>query len=610
MTLKNILHANAPHFKNSRTLRSTFLLITIILMILFGIGTSTISYIIYSDSLSSNAVHSTETNLQFMCSGINSNLDSILNLALWSKTNTAVINYISSDPEDSSFNALTREAGERLSEEYLGNPANAYISRIIITNSDNTKYLQRVLHSYYSVDHSVIERIKELPYFDELISAPDYTFSIGVQNDPLSRSSEKMLPIIRPIESLYSSRQVGFLYIQIDFKMFTDPLTSFSKQSGIPAYLTIGRESYLIDKESVTKISQTKDAEVLDYTDMANPKTVVLKINGTLYVSSPLNAGSCWITVPVTADMADASLSEFMLILLAILIFVTVIGLLLIKLLSNIVSKPVALLQKQLAAISMGDFRQNPDIEWNNELGQIGHDINLLATDIEHLLQQRIADEKEKKDQEYQMLQSQINPHFLYNTLNSIKWMASAQHADGIAEMTTALAHLMKSISKGTSTIVSVEDEFHLLDDYFTIQKYRYGGAITLKYHVESPELLRNQILRFTLQPIVENAIFHGIEPKGSSGHIDISLYKTEQMIRIDITDDGVGMNESTIRKILSGETADRSSFFKQLGISSVNKRLHYTFGGSSGLTIKSTPGEYTCVSILLPDKPFDKPPL
>ncbi len=591
-----------------RSLKGNFLLITITLMMIFGIGATIISYVIFSDNLKSNSIHAAETNLQFMRNEINTDLASVLDLGLWSRTNTVVVNYISSSPDESSFNALTREAGERLSEEYLSNSANPYISRIIITNSENTKYLQRVLQSYYSVDRSVIERINELPYFDKLISYPDYTFSIGVQDDPLTRMPEKMLPIIRPIESAYSSKKVGFLYIQISFDMFTDPLVRFSSQENVPVYLTIFDESYRIDGENISKISQAEEARDFNSEDMISRDTVVQEVfdghSDRLYVSSPLDAKGCWLTLPVADGMREDSLAGFLSILFIILLFVTVIGLMLMRLLSHSVTTPVAVLKKQLASIAAGDFRQNPAIEWNNELGDIGHDINLLAKDINHLMQQRIADEKEKKDQEYQVLQSQINPHFLYNTLNSIKWMASAQHADGIAEMTTALAHLLKSISKGTSTIVSVEDEFRLLDDYFTIQKYRYGGAITMEYEIEDQVLLKNQILRFTLQPIVENAIFHGIEPKGSSGHIAIHLYRRKEgMICIDITDDGVGMDEETIRSVLSGSTSDRSSFFKQIGIASVNTRIQYTFGTEYGLSITSTPGKFTCMSILLPDK-------
>lgn len=591
-----------------RSLKGNFLLITITLMMIFGIGATIISYVIFSDNLKSNSIHAAETNLQFMRNEINTDLASVLDLVLWSRTNTVVVNYISSSPDESSFNALTREAVERLSEEYLSNSANPYISRIIITNSENTKYLQRVLQSYYSVDRSVIERINELPYFDKLISYPDYTFSIGVQDDPLTRMPEKMLPIIRPIESAYSSKKVGFLYIQISFDMFTDPLVRFSSQENVPVYLTIFDESYRIDGENISKISQAEEARDFNSEDMISRDTVVQEVfdghSDRLYVSSPLDAKGCWLTLPVADGMREDSLAGFLSILFIILLFVTVIGLMLMRLLSHSVTTPVAVLKKQLASIAAGDFRQNPAIEWDNELGDIGHDINLLAKDINHLMQQRIADEKEKKDQEYQVLQSQINPHFLYNTLNSIKWMASAQHADGIAEMTTALAHLLKSISKGTSTIVSVEDEFRLLDDYFTIQKYRYGGAITMEYEIEDQVLLKNQILRFTLQPIVENAIFHGIEPKGSSGHIAIRLYRRKEgMICIDITDDGVGMDEETIRSVLSGSTSDRSSFFKQIGIASVNTRIQYTFGTEYGLSITSTPGKFTCMSILLPDK-------
>ena len=123
-----------------------------------------------------------------------------------------------------------------------------------------------------------------------------------------------------------------------------------------------------------------------------------------------------------------------------------------------------------------------------------------------------------------------------------------------------------------------------------------------MEYRIDDPSLLKTQIPRFTLQPIVENAIFHGIEPKGSNGHIDIHLFqKNRQTVCIDITDDGVGMDQTMIRSVLSGETAGRSSFFKQIGIGNVNKRLQYTFGEEYCLNIVSEPGKFTRMSILLP---------
>ena len=222
------------------------------------------------------------------------------------------------------------------------------------------------------------------------------------------------------------------------------------------------------------------------------------------------------------------------------------------------------------------------------------------------LLEKRISAEKEKQEYEYRLLQSQINPHFLYNTLNSIKWMATIQNAPGIAQMTTSLSRLLKSIAKGKQVSISVKAEFSLLDDYFMIQKYRYGGAITLEYQIDDQTLLDSQILRFTLQPIVENAIFHGIEPKGAAGSIQLHLFSpASDQIQIDITDNGVGISEETIYHLLTDDEKNKSSFFRDFGISSVHKRIQYEFGQDYGLSIQSKKGEFTTVSIHLP-KLFD----
>ena len=219
----------------------------------------------------------------------------------------------------------------------------------------------------------------------------------------------------------------------------------------------------------------------------------------------------------------------------------------------------------------------------------------------------RLEDEKQKKDLEYKVLQSQINPHFIYNTLNSIKWMATIQGASGISEMTTALAKLLKSISKGTSLLVPIREELSLLNDYFTIQSYRYGGTITLEVRVEEGFLYDCQILKFTLQPLVENAIFHGIEPKGT-GSIRI-LVKQELSeglppgICISVTDNGIGMSREKADQILSTNEDSSADFFREIGVSNVQKRLQYEFGSAYGITIDSVEGEYTTMCIHIPQK-------
>jgi len=227
---------------------------------------------------------------------------------------------------------------------------------------------------------------------------------------------------------------------------------------------------------------------------------------------------------------------------------------------------------------------------------------------VSSLMEKRIEDEQQRLALEYRMLQSQISPHFIYNTLNSIKWMATIQHAPGVAEMVTALSRLLKSVSKGTQKLVPLEEEFALLEDYFTIQRYRYGGTISL----DAPDLeeaYRNYLIpRFTLQPLAENAIFHGIEPKGGVGRLWVTIRRDQPSgtLLISMADDGIGMEEEQVKRLLAGAGQDggEAGPFRHVGLWSVHRLLQLSFGPSYGLTVRSTPGQGTAVTLRLPEQP------
>lgn len=173
-------------------------------------------------------------------------------------------------------------------------------------------------------------------------------------------------------------------------------------------------------------------------------------------------------------------------------------------------------------------------------------------------------------------------------------------------EMTTALARLMKNVSKGTAARIPLREELDLVNDYFLIQQYRYGGSIELTCQIDDDRLYDCLIHRFTLQPIVENALFHGIEPKGCAGKIQIKAEFAEaingcSIVRIFVTDNGIGMSQETITKVLSGDAPPSADFFRQVGINNVNKRIQYDYGEQYGITIDSEPGRYTTMTITLP---------
>ena len=646
-----------------KTIKGRFLLISAAIMLLVGIGTSTLAYIMFSRNLKDSQIHSAETSLQILKNLIDSDVQDIMTLSRQTRTNSKILDFINTDRDSTSYNTITRNASEWLNEQCLSNNARQYIDRVVIANMDRTDFLQ-VVPSGYSVGKPMVQIIQELPYYEELMELPDYSFHIGVQNDPFLTKSVRMLPVIQPVYSSFGNTVVGFSYMQISFELFRTPLAQYSHQTRMPVYLQVSDSIWEISGNAVIPLSPkylpgkasgetsgeasgetswkaSEDAsgetsgkasgdasgetsraalggasgkasenaagiKTVRYNAAPDSDIQVRSVHSDgkehIYVTVALDSRDCSISIPLPDNALYQQSRGYLAILFLILLCVLVIGGFLILSLNRTVTRPVALLQGRIDAVARENFEPDSSVEWDNELGDIGRNINRMASDIQTLMKQKIQFETQKKDYEYQVLQSQINPHFLYNTLNSIKWMATIQHAPGIAEMTTSLAHLLKSIAKGTTTMVTLEDEISLLNEYFTIQKYRYGGAITLEYQIDDDDLLKARVLRFTLQPLVENAIFHGIEPKGQSGRIRVHVYpEGADGLLIDVTDDGVGMDEEAIRRVLNGAPAEKTHFFRQIGIGTVNQRIRYSFGMEYGLTITSVPGQYTTMSVHLP---------
>jgi two-component system sensor histidine kinase YesM len=528
------------------------------------------------------------------------NMAPITTLSKWSSSNMMIATYLASEKEHSKSIAINTY--NRLNEEYLNNRSSLYINRIVVSNTQKT-YLHISHANNYSA-LNITETISSLPYFDTLYNNRTFKW-IGLVSNPFSDDKkEKVIPIIRPVYAPYGSEKIGWSYISISTDMLMNTLKDYALPQDSQLFLTIADKSYLIANNTFTETPNTyvpnASSNPLE-TNFVNTTTDEKGKKRTLVtVGSSLEGW--YLTQSLSETQFTQQKTIYILIICLICMIVLSLGFGLTYYLNRLISLPVNKINKTIKAISTGDFSENPDIEWNNEFGDIGKGINTLSKEVIQLMDKRIESENEKKELEYQILQSQINPHFLYNTLNSIKWMATIQNATGIAEMTTALARLMKSVSKDPHQFHTIKDEIALLDNYFLIQKYRYGGALSLNYSIENEDLYDCQILKFTLQPLVENAIFHGIEPKGKQGLIEISIKQVGlDKVRLDITDNGVGMSKEQIEKTLSGNSEVNSDFFKKIGVANVLKRIQYTFGPEYGLTISSVLGEYTTMSITIP---------
>lgn len=594
------------------SIQKKILVITISCLLGMCLIISFVSYYLFRNYLQRSLIQSTETSLRLLSDTINGSMDDIYQMVRFCQFSSDIAVYIEKNPNPGTLLAVATH--DRISEEFGNNPSSEYMIRLAVITPEN--FLQIVSASFSSTA-DLSKEVPKLPFYQQLLSSRDYDFSTGFIKDPFYRRGKDVLPILRPITYKFNSVQGGFLFVEVSSDLFTDALERYSVAADSLVFLTIGEHNYLYNDGRLTETAAVcAQIKVFSASSIDGIQISKIKDSGgasRFAVTASLNMPGCYLTQIISPRELQNQQRILWLLLAGTLISILGIGALLMAMLNRTIHVPVIRIRDKIRRVSEGDFTRDPSIEWDHELGDIGRGINDLSENVYLLINRRLEDEKQKKDLEYKMLQSQINPHFLYNTLNSIKWMASIQGAEGISEMTTALAKLLKSLSKGTSLLVPLGEELSLLQDYFTIQCYRYGGTITMDIHTDEDSILEVRIIKFTLQPLVENAIFHGIEPKGS-GRIDIHLYYVNNGsapetpdVRIDVTDDGVGMSPEKAEQILLSDSEGSADFFREIGVNNVQKRLQYQFGERYGITVKSEKGRFTTMSILIPGNPAEE---
>ncbi|WP_457942973.1 histidine kinase [Caproiciproducens sp. LBM24188] len=589
-----------------KTIKSKIRMVTILFTLFVTIFFATVSYSQFQSYARRNQIQSTEFNLQLVSGLIAQDSAALDTLSKWCSTNSQIISYLEAAEVSPSEAFLTYN---RLKEEYQNNRAGSYIRRVIVMDTQHTRFLQVGSASTETLPVNVYNLNLLFP------GAPKQAYAWQkIETDPYNvdpAEPKNTIPMVRPIFRPTNKEIIGYVYLAVDIRLITDQLSNYVVPPDSSLYLKLGGNTYqyaganftLLPKD-FAKTQANSNSETLDAKTEISVLGFQHGVKKTL-VSYPVRGTGMTLSNSLSEQQLAEQRNNFIRLTILICIGIIALGSLITAYLNHLINTPVAKMRKRMVLISHGDFSYDPEIEWDNELGEVGRGINQLSRNVVNLMQTRLADEKKKQELEYQMLQSQINPHFLYNTLNSIKWMATIQNATGIAEMTTALSRLLKNISKGTEKMIPLEEELSLLDDYFVIQQYRYGGAITMTKEMDDG-ILQNAIPRFTLQPLLENAVFHGIEPKGGAGHIEVKGRRREDGdVELTVTDDGVGMDAESIQKIFDGDGDAPSGMFRQVGILNVHKRIQYEFGEHYGITITSEPGIYTKTAILLPWRPL-----
>lgn len=266
------------------------------------------------------------------------------------------------------------------------------------------------------------------------------------------------------------------------------------------------------------------------------------------------------------------------------------------------ISRPILKLNDSVLEYEAGE---QPEIYIGGsmEIRHLGDSIQRSYEQIDTLMRKIVLEQTERRKSELDALQSQINPHFLYNVLDSLTWMIEGEKNDEAVFMISQLAKLFRiSLSKGR-TVISVRDELLHAQSYMNIQKIRYKNCFTFRMEVD-PEVESCCTVKLILQPILENAINYGVNGMDDCGEIRVSGRKEEGRIILSVADNGIGMTEEEVRFLLTGSNRVRKHG-SGVGLVNINNRIKILFGKEYGLTVESEPDEGTTVSVCIPAVPY-----
>lgn len=431
--------------------------------------------------------------------------------------------------------------------------------------------------------------------YKKLFEQPDETIIHSAY-----KNSTPALSMTSTIVSDNSGQVIGFLNIMIKASVFKNIL--FETTQFIPGIFYVKAENgdTLFMSPELSKNNKIYNQNIIDenHSGYFMEESVF-----TVYQTSDLTKWKFIRTVPASQIMKESN--EYKNFVIVMISFSIIIIIALYYFFSSKLILPLRSLKAKMNQASLG----NLDIEITNkgydEIADLGHNFNHMITKIKSLIETSVNKEKQLKIAELRTLQTQINPHFLYNTLETIIWMAEAKKAPQVIEITKALSHFFRiSLSKGKD-VISLENEIEHIRNYLLIQKIRYQDILEVTFHLNE-DILKFETVKLTLQPLVENAIYHGIKNRRGKGFVRIKGdFTPEGYISIDIIDNGIGITEDKlddIRKQLSeGIPFDKKQ--GGFGMVNVHQRIKLHYGSPFGLKINSWYGSGTRVSLIIPAK-------
>lgn len=395
--------------------------------------------------------------------------------------------------------------------------------------------------------------------------------------------------------------QEGLLFIDLNYDVISNICESIKLGNRGYIYILDSNGKIVYHPQQQLLLSGLKTEVIEDVLKLDN-KVFKYKSNEEYKIYTPFySENTKWTIVGVSYEnellKGEKGIKNVYSILAIIIVIFAILGAFIF---SNKITKPIKQLKLEMEKVQDDKFVIEDtlnSIKGGTEIQSLRRSYKHMMIRIEELMKKIIDEQNEKRNSEMKALQSQINPHFLYNTLDSIIWMIEINDNDGAILMTSALARLFRQAIGNSNVYVPIAQEIDYTKNYLIIQRMRYRDKVEFEFDIQD-EVLEGKVIKLVLQPLVENALYHGLKYKKEQGLIRIKGYKVDNDIMLQVIDNGIGISKEELDKILEEDSRKSGS---GVGLANIQNRLQLIYGKEYGLTIESLEGISTTVTIHIP---------
>jgi two-component system sensor histidine kinase YesM len=404
---------------------------------------------------------------------------------------------------------------------------------------------------------------------------------------------------IRGVRSLYTGQVSSAMVINLEKGAFDQLYAEADK--------TAGSRLYILDRNNSAISGDTPNTEVIRQISsgtLSKNGSHTLSMEGKRYqvIFYPMKSSSWTLVKEVPYEVFTQDVKKLRSVILIMISVSLIIALLLSSLWISRLTRPLSRLIKVMQRVEDGQLGLKVPELGNKELDRVGTAFNKMSVSIQELVETNLRIEGEKRKSEIQVLHQQINPHFLHNTLNVVKWMAMASGALNIVDVLTSLGNMLRPIFRMSGSFLILSEELEYTENYMNIMNYRYGEGTILDIQIED-ELMERKVPRFILQPILENSLLHGMKHKYRF-RIDIHGFidPNSQKIVLQVIDYGKGIEPERLADLREAlKRGDNQIVSGGIGLMNVHNRIRFHYGEQYGLNIESELNEKTIVTIEIP---------